>query len=120
MKNSSEIKFVPKGWGYERWLVNNEKYCGKILWFAKGKRCSYHYHLIKEETFFCASGKVLVVYGPECPLNTKLYEVTLVKGDTFHVLPKLRHQIIALEDSEIYEFSTHHEDSDSYRIEKGD
>lgn len=30
------------------------------------------------------------------------------------------HQIQALEDSVIVEFSTHHEDEDSYRIQKGD
>ena len=27
-KKMSAIKFVPKGWGYEKWIVNNEKYCG--------------------------------------------------------------------------------------------
>ena len=32
----------PKGWGYELWLVNNEKYCGKILHFEKDRRCSFH------------------------------------------------------------------------------
>ena len=38
MKNFSEIKFVPKGWGYEKWIVNKEEYCGKILFFVKGKK----------------------------------------------------------------------------------
>ena len=23
------MKFVPKGWGFEKWIVNNEEYCGK-------------------------------------------------------------------------------------------
>ena len=23
------IKYVPKGWGYEKWIANCEKYCGK-------------------------------------------------------------------------------------------
>jgi hypothetical protein len=37
MKTSStqEIKFVPKGWGFEKWIVNNEEYCGKLLYFVK-------------------------------------------------------------------------------------
>ena len=26
---SSKIKFVPKGWGFEKWIVNNKEYCGK-------------------------------------------------------------------------------------------
>jgi quercetin dioxygenase-like cupin family protein len=41
-------------------------------------------------------------------------------GDIFHVPTGLRHRLLALEDSEIMEFSTHHEDSDSIRVEKGD
>ena len=36
--------YVPKGWGYEHWIVNKKEYCGKILFFKKGKRCSWHYH----------------------------------------------------------------------------
>jgi len=29
------IKFVDKGWGYERWIVNKEEYCGKLLFFSQ-------------------------------------------------------------------------------------
>jgi hypothetical protein len=42
------IKFVPKGWGFEKWIVNCEEYCGKLLYFVKGKRCSWHYHELKD------------------------------------------------------------------------
>ena len=38
MSNSLEIKFVPKGWGFEKWIVNKEEYCGKLLYFVKGKK----------------------------------------------------------------------------------
>ena len=31
--NSSEIKYVPKGWGYEKWIVNTDEYCGKSSLF---------------------------------------------------------------------------------------
>ena len=48
--NNDDIKFVPKGWGYEKWICNTSEYCGKLLFFAKGKRCSWHYHLLKDET----------------------------------------------------------------------
>ena len=37
-------------------------------------------------------------------------------GDTVHVYPGLRHQMIALEHSELFEFSTQHFDDDGYRI----
>ena len=44
----------------------------------------------------------------------------LDKGDSFHVHRGLRHRMLALEDTELFEFSTQHFDSDSHRIEKGD
>ena len=44
---TSSIKIVPKGWGHEKWIVNNEMYCGKILFMEKNKRCSWHYHKSK-------------------------------------------------------------------------
>ena len=44
----------------------------------------------------------------------------LEKGDNFHVYRGLRHQMIALEDTELFEFSTQHFDEDSHRIIKGD
>ena len=126
MKTSStqEIKFVPKGWGFEKWIVNNEEYCGKLLYFVKGKRCSWHYHKLKDEVFYVQSGKMQVFYSDE----DKIYKngvlvansTILGPGDNFHVYRGLRHQMLALEDTELFEFSTQHFDSDSYRIQKGD
>lgn len=136
MKSLPE-KFVPKGWGWERWLVNNDKYCGKQLWFAKGKKFSFHFHKKKDETFYVAEGKVILIFE-ESPYDLDLSDskackdfykaicyskenvVELEAGDVFHVPVWLGHQIIAQTDALIYEFSTHHEDSDSYRLVKGD
>ena len=119
MKNSLEMNFVPKGWGFEKWIVNNNKYCGKLLYFVKGKRFSWHYHKIKDEVFYVQSGKIMVKYSQEDDLKNA-EEVILERGDNFHVYIGLRHQMIALEDTELFEFSTQHFDSDSYRIIKGD
>lgn len=119
MKNFLKMKFVPKGWGFEKWIVNNEKYCGKLLYFVKGKKCSWHYHQIKDEVFYIHSGKILVKYSWEDDLE-KAEEVILERGENFHVKTGLRHQMIALQDTELFEFSTQHFDSDSYRIQKGD
>jgi hypothetical protein len=47
-------------------------------------------------------------------------QLILNAGDNFHVYQGLRHQMVALEDSELFEFSTQHFDSDSYRVIKGD
>ena len=116
---SSQIKFVHKGWGFEKWIVNNEQYCGKLLYFVKGKKCSWHYHKIKDEVFYLQSGKIIVKYSLEDDIE-KANVVILERGDSFHVKTGLRHQMIALEDTELFEFSTQHFDQDSYRIQKGD
>ena len=119
MSRSLPINFVPKGWGFEKWIVNCEKYCGKLLYFVKGKKCSWHYHKLKDEVFYIQSGKIMVKYSFDDDLG-KSSEQILTAGDNFHVEPGLRHQMMALEDTELFEFSTQHFDSDSYRIEKGD
>ena len=119
MKNFKEIKFVPKRWGYEKWIVNKSEYCGKILFFAKGKKCSWHYHKLKDEVFYINSGKLLVSYSYEDDLSNAT-EVILEEGDNFHVEVGMRHQMTALEDTQMFEFSTQHFDSDSYRVIKGD
>jgi quercetin dioxygenase-like cupin family protein len=117
--NSLQINFVPKGWGFEKWIVNTEEYCGKLLYFVKGKKCSWHYHKLKDETFYIQSGKILLKYsdGDEMAYAD---EIVLNRGDKFHIYRGLRHQMFALEDTELFEFSTQHFDEDSYRLLKGD
>ena len=113
------VKFVSKGWGYEKWIVNCEKYCGKILFLAKGKKCSWHYHRKKDEVFYVQSGTIKIYYGWDD--NIELASVAVLeRGDKFHVPIRLKHRMVALEDTELFEFSTEHFDEDSYRIEKGD
>ena len=119
MKTSLEIKFVPKGWGFEKWIVNSNLYCGKLLYFVKGKRCAWHYHELKDEVCYVQSGKILVKYSRGDDLS-EADEIILSPGDNFHVWTGLRHQMIAIEDTELFEFSTEHFDSDSHRIQKGD
>ena len=119
MKTSLESNYVPKGWGFENWIVNSPEYCGKLLYFVKGKRCSWHYHILKYEVFYIQSGKILVKYSESDDLSSA-EEIILEKGDSFHVYRGLRHQMIAIQDTELFEFSTQHFDEDSYRLEKGD
>ena len=118
-KTTLKMKHVPKGWGYERWIVNCEEYCGKLLFFNAGKKCSWHYHVLKDEVFYLQSGKMLIKYSEFDDISLAK-ELILNPGDNFHVFRGLRHRMIALEDSELFEFSTQHFDSDSYRVEKGD
>ena len=110
---------VDKGWGWERWIVNTEEYCGKLLFFNKSKRCSWHYHKLKDEVFYLQSGKMMIYFSDNDDLESAT-QLILTPGENFHVYRGLRHQMVALEDSELFEFSTQHFDSDSYRIIKGD
>jgi mannose-6-phosphate isomerase-like protein (cupin superfamily) len=113
------VEIVPKGWGREVWIANNELYCGKILEIRKGKRCSLHFHKIKTETFYLRSGR-LIVRVKESADSPVLEEFELSAGDCMDVPRGLIHQMEALEDAELFEFSTQHFDSDSHRIVKGD
>ena len=117
------MKRVEKGWGHELWVHNDERYCGKLLFFNKGKKCSFHYHAIKHETFYLQSGKMILKIIPLDELTTTtmpIPEIELNPGDAYEIPRNTVHQMTALEDSELFEFSTEHFDSDSHRIVKGD
>ena len=112
---------VPKGWGSEEWIINSEKYCGKILRIKKDKKTSWHYHDIKDEVMYVHDGSVKIIYGYEEDINHfETREIVLYVGDSFHVPTGMIHQIIALDDTELFEFSTQHLDDDSIRLVKGD
>jgi mannose-6-phosphate isomerase-like protein (cupin superfamily) len=112
---------VPKGWGFEEWIINSEKYCGKILRIKEGKKTSWHYHDIKDEVMYVHDGQVKIIYGYEEDINHfETREIILNTGDSFHVPTGMIHQIIALYDTELFEFSTQHFDDDSIRLVKGD
>ena len=119
MLDSYSIDIVSKGWGFEKVICNSPEYCGKLLYFIKGKKCSWHYYKLKDETFYIQSGKILLKYYDEDDIAFA-QEVILNKGDKFHIYRGLRHQMLALEDTELFEFSTQHFDDDSYRIIPGD
>ena len=112
-------KFVPKGWGYELWIWNTELYCGKKLFFKKGKKCSWHYHEKKDEVFYCEHGKFQIFFSEDDDLEESC-GIILNPGDAFHVPPGLRHRMVGLLDSMLTEISTQHFDEDSIVVEKGD
>ncbi len=114
----SHPQVIPKGWGHELIIVNTPKYCGKILHFHTGGKFSMHYHLLKEETWYVASGRFRFLYIDTN--NATIYETTLQKGDVVTNYVGQPHQIICEEEGDIFETSTQHFDSDSYRVFKGD
>lgn len=113
----TKCEIVEKGWGKEIVFVNNNQYCGKILSFNKGKKFSMHYHLLKKETWYVSKGKFIFIWIDTT--NGTKHSEYLEVGDVITNERGEPHQIVALEDGDIFEVSTQHFDSDSYRIWKG-
>lgn len=108
---------VPKSWGHEVILVNNHLYCGKILVFKQGCSFSMHYHIIKQETWYVNKGRFTFRWIDTESANTITQVLGI--GDVVTIPIGMPHQLEAHEDGEIFEISTQHFDSDSYRIYKG-
>ena len=108
-------EIVEKVWGRELILFNNKELCGKLLQFNKGAAFSLHCHKEKYEFFRVNYGK-LRVEGVRTE-DASRYYFDLGAGDVLEVQRGAFHKLTALEESEITEFSTEHQDSDSYRIE---
>jgi quercetin dioxygenase-like cupin family protein len=117
LTKKEEVQIVPKGWGKEIIFVNNDEYCGKLLCFDKGKKFSMHYHLKKKETWYVSKGTFLLLWIETT--NGVQYTEKITVGDVVTNERGAPHQLIALEDSEVFEVSTKHFDDDSYRIKKG-
>ena len=109
---------VEKGWGYEVIIVNNDLYCGKILHFKTGAKFSMHFHMKKRETWYVTSGRF--VFRWINTANADVVEEVLRSGDTITNFVGDPHQIVCEEEGDIFEVSTTHFDSDSYRVGKGD
>jgi mannose-6-phosphate isomerase-like protein (cupin superfamily) len=115
-KVTSVQEIVPKSWGRELVIVNNEHYCSKILFFNKSYSGSLHFHLNKIETWYILSGLILLTWIQTDTGTT--YSEYMKPGDVCTHYRGEPHLVEALEDTQIMETSTFHEDSDSYRIYK--
>jgi quercetin dioxygenase-like cupin family protein len=111
---------VEKGWGKEIIFVNNKDYCGKLLIFDKaGSKGSMHFHMIKHETWYVQKGSFIVRFIDTQNANT--LAMTLNEGAVWSNKQGQPHQLEALEDNSIiFEVSTAHYDTDSYRVFPGD
>ena len=108
---------VEKSWGYELWFINNSLYCGKLLSINKGKWSSegrYHYHKIKDETFFVIEGILLLDWFDTDNIG---YTESLTKYQSFRIKPNIKHRFTTpSKNCKFIEASTTHSDDDSYRI----
>jgi quercetin dioxygenase-like cupin family protein len=73
-----------------------------------------HYHLIKDETWYVQEGEFL--YRWVDTETGEVHEQHLVEGDSVRQYPGQPHQVKALTDGTLFEVSTEHFDSDSYRV----
>jgi len=118
--NPLDMKFVSKRWGWELWICNNDLYCGKKLFIKQGHWLSLHHHNVKDEVLFVESGSVWFTYEGKDriyndPQSALISSIKMNAGQAYHVKPDTKHQIQAIEDTVIFEFSTKHEDADSIR-----
>lgn len=104
---------VKKLWGYENFVIN-EDFCAKILHFYKGQSGNFHAHVEKFEIFVVAFGAFKFTTAD--PTSGELQETIVNKGDQIILRPGTGHKLEALEDSEIFEASTHHKDEDTFRV----
>lgn len=104
------IKQVGKLWGTEFWIVNNDSYCMKFLKINPGNVSSFHYHKVKDETFICIAGNVLLTLRDN-------KQVSLSPGQQYRLQPNVAHSFEALGGTSwVLEVSTTHDDADVFRI----
>lgn len=104
---------IPKLWGDEQVIVNNDRYCGKILRLRPGYQSSLHRHPLKTETMYILNGRMQF----ESP---KDHIRTVFPTDIIDIPPNVYHRFINPFDviCVFAEFSTPHDDSDVDRLEE--
>ena len=120
MKEKIKRTHVVKSWGTELWFANTDNYCGKLLtvmpekWSSNGK---FHYHKIKDETFFVIQGILWLDIADE---KTGEYQrLVLYENNAYRVMPGVKHRFTAASEfpCKFIEASTTHSDDDSYRCD---
>ena len=97
------MKRVEKPWGHEMIWAVTDRYVGKVLHIKAGHRLSLQYHKTKDETVMVWAGRMQFEHF-EDGQAPQIKEMG--PGDAFHVTPGLRHRMIAVEDTDVFEVST--------------
>jgi mannose-6-phosphate isomerase-like protein (cupin superfamily) len=96
------MRKVPKPWGHELIFAENERYAGKILHIEPGHRLSLQYHERKDETLYVLSGEVYL----SIEVGGAMQELKLEPGQTYRILPGMRHRMRAEVVCELVEVSS--------------
>ncbi len=95
-------KVVEKPWGYELIWAQTDRYVGKVLHVNKGEALSYQYHRVKDETIRLLNGAM----DMDLETNGVRSKVSLKPGDCLHIVPGVKHRMVAVEDCDVLEVST--------------
>ena len=84
------------------------------FWCLSQSKFSMHYHMNKDETWYVEDGEFEYrwIDTEKALIHTEI----LKPGDVVRQRPGQPHQLESLTYGRIFEVSTHHEDSDSYRV----
>ena len=114
MNIRTKHKLVSKNWGVEIWFENNKLYCGKLIycnenWNSKER---FHYHKLKDETFFIVDG----ILELDIKMEDQYKKYLLTPGNSFRIYPGIPHRFKDHVGScRFIEVSTHHDDKDVFR-----
>ena len=97
-----DIERVPKPWGYELIFARTDRYVGKILHVNQGESLSLQYHEVKDETLYVVEGELRLTIEHEGDRR----ELSLKKGEAFHIPPRMIHRMEAVVDTDVAEVST--------------
>lgn len=130
---TKETTFVKKGWGNlfisgertgEMFAWDKEQDGDfevgtvKLLYIARNKKLSRHYHKNKSEFFIMVSGTCLIELWDE---TSEIKRYIVGTSQRIFVPPGLQHRMTGLDENNILlEVSTKDDPEDSYRVEKGD
>jgi mannose-6-phosphate isomerase-like protein (cupin superfamily) len=103
MKTSAyKGKKIDKPWGYELIWAHTDRYVGKVLHIREGESLSYQYHRVKDETICLLSG----ILDLEIEVDGERKVLRLEPEDCFHITPRMKHRMIAIEECDVLESST--------------
>jgi len=88
-----------KVWGKTRCIVDTSFYSKHELKLKKGGVCSFHYHTLRQNRFFVASGMIKVVWA----FGKEVDSVTLGAGESWDIKALIPHQFQILESGIVFE-----------------
>jgi len=97
------MRRVEKPWGHELIWAETDRYVGKVLHIRAGERLSLQFHWQKDETVMVWHGRMRFEHFAE---GEAPKAVELGPGEAFRITPGLRHRMVALEDTDVFEVST--------------